>query len=63
MNEYWIRKIWPLRENMVVRKVNVVNEPLINWENMILAPLHIKIGLVKQFIQASGSPVILVKIV
>lgn len=31
----------------MVGKANVVNEPLINRENIILPPLHIKIGLMK----------------
>ncbi|PZC80047.1 hypothetical protein B5X24_HaOG215516 [Helicoverpa armigera] len=51
-NQHWITKIWPLRENMEVGKANVINEPLISRENILLPPLHIKLGLMKQFIKA-----------
>lgn len=50
--EHWTRKVWPLRENMEVGKANVVHEPLISRENILLPPLHIKLGLMKQFIKA-----------
>ena len=50
--EHWIRKVWPLRENMEVGKANVIHEPLISRENILLPPLHIKLGLMKQFIKA-----------
>ncbi|KAI6661422.1 hypothetical protein LOD99_13294 [Oopsacas minuta] len=47
-NDHWTRKDWPLRENMVVGKINFINKPLMtNWEKMILPPLHIKLGLMK----------------
>lgn len=51
-HQHWITKIWPLRENMEVGKANVINEPLISRENILLPPLHIKLGLMKQFIKA-----------
>lgn len=39
------RKDWPLRENMKVGKANVVHKL-----KKILLPLHIKLGLMQQFI-------------
>ena len=31
---------------------NVINEPLVNRDRIILPPLHIKLGLMKQFVKA-----------
>lgn len=36
----------------MVGKANVIREPLIRRENILLPPLHIKLGLMKQFIKA-----------
>lgn len=49
---HWIKKEWPLRENMVVGKLNVINPPLVSRDRIILPPLHIKLGLMKQFVKA-----------
>lgn len=51
-NEHWGRKHWPSRINMTVGKANIVHEPLISREKIILPPLHIKLGLMKQFVKA-----------
>jgi hypothetical protein len=37
---------------MVVGGKNVINEPLVAWDRIILPPLHIKLGLMKQFVKA-----------
>ena len=49
---HWIERNWSLRENMVVGKRNVIQEPLIRRNRIILPVLHIKLGLMKQFIRA-----------
>jgi hypothetical protein len=51
-HEHWARKDWPPREYMVVGGENVINEPLVTRDRIILPPLHIKLGLMKQFVQA-----------
>ncbi|XP_071052774.1 uncharacterized protein [Onthophagus taurus] len=51
-NEHWTRKVWPSRLNMDVGKANIIEEPLISREKVILPPLHIKLGLMKQFVKA-----------
>lgn len=51
-NEHWIKKKWPKREDMTVRSKNIINPPLIARERIILPPLHIKLGLMKQFVKA-----------
>jgi hypothetical protein len=37
---------------MVVGGINVINEPLVARDGIILPPLHIKLGLMKQFVKA-----------
>jgi hypothetical protein len=51
-HEQWARKDWPPREYMVVGGHNVINEPLVARDRIILPPLHIKLGLMKQFVNA-----------
>ena len=34
------------------RTYNVIKEPLVRRENVLLPPLHIELGLVKQFVKA-----------
>jgi hypothetical protein len=51
-HEHWIKKKWPVREDMTVGSKNIINPPLIEREKIILPPLHIKLGLMKQFVKA-----------
>jgi hypothetical protein len=37
---------------MVVGGQNVINEPLVARDRVILPPLHVKLGLMKQFVKA-----------
>ena len=37
---------------MVVGEGNVIREPLVGRDKIILPPLHIKLGLMKQFVKA-----------
>ena len=34
------------------RKLNILHEPLVDRDRIILPPLHIKLGLIKQFVRA-----------
>lgn len=43
---------WPLRQTARIGQHNVVNVPLVPIEKVLLPPLHIKLGLVKNFIKA-----------
>jgi hypothetical protein len=49
---HWVTKTWPLRNEMVPGNQNVINEPLVARDKIILPPLHIKLGLMKQFVKA-----------
>lgn len=50
--QHWQQKEWPKREGMTVGKNNVVHESLVSTNQILLPPLHIKLGLMKQFTKA-----------
>ncbi|XP_031640029.1 uncharacterized protein LOC116351997 [Contarinia nasturtii] len=50
-NQYEKRD-WPPRHTYQIGRQNVRYEPLIPMEKVLLAPLHIKLGIVKNFIKA-----------
>lgn len=41
---------WKSRETSEFKRMNVVEDPLVSKDNIILPPLHIKLGVVKNFI-------------
>lgn len=43
---------WPQRETVKLRKNNIVENPLVSIDKVLLPPLHIKLGIVKNFIKA-----------
>ena len=49
---HWEKKEWPLRIDMTVNEANIINEPLVPKHKIITPPLHIKLGLMKQFVLA-----------
>jgi len=50
--DHWHKVTWPLRQNFTVGGANIINDPLVDREKIILPPLHIKLGLMKQFVKA-----------
>lgn len=50
--EHWVRKNWPLREHMTPGQQNIVQNSLVARDRIILPPLHIKLGIMKQFVKA-----------
>ena len=50
--EHWIRRNWPLRESMKPGKQNIVQNSLVARDKIILPPLHIKLGIMKQFVKS-----------
>lgn len=46
-DQHWEKKVWPIREELVVGKENVINKQLVNRYRIILPPLHVKLGLMK----------------
>lgn len=45
-------KAWPPRETIEVGVKNLTREPLVQKEKIYLPPLHIKLGLIKNFVKA-----------
>ena len=51
-DEHWSRRDWPPRSTISIRTSNIINEPLVSRENIVLPPLRIKLGLMKQYVKA-----------
>lgn len=51
-NDHWTKKNWLLRDTLEEGKHNVIKKPLVPREKIILPPLHIKLGLMKQYVKA-----------
>jgi hypothetical protein len=53
-NQY-THKDWPLRQANVVGQHNIINPPLVAASKILLPPLHIKLGIFKQFVKSLQS--------
>jgi hypothetical protein len=51
-DKHWTQKKWPIRKTLEVGMANIVNEQMVNRDKIIFPPLHIKLGLMKQFVRA-----------
>jgi hypothetical protein len=51
-SDHYRKKIWPPRESFEPGKKNVTSAPLVAPEKILLPPLHIKLGLMKNFVKA-----------
>ncbi|GBN32472.1 hypothetical protein AVEN_194332-1 [Araneus ventricosus] len=49
---YWTKTDWSLRGALTPGEKNVINTTLLPPEKVLLPPLHIKLGLMKQFIKS-----------
>ena len=49
---HYQQKSWPERQNPVIGENNIQNEPLVEKSKILLPPLHIKLGLMKQFVKS-----------
>ena len=43
---------WPQRQSLASGDKNVINDTLVVRKNIVFSPLHIKLGLMKQFVKA-----------
>ncbi|GBM56544.1 hypothetical protein AVEN_38699-1 [Araneus ventricosus] len=50
--KHYIKKVWPKRQFLIPGLKNEENEPLGASEKILLPPLHIKLGLMKNFVKA-----------
>ena len=51
-SNHWIKREWLLRESLTPGCKNILNPALVDRYNVILLPLYIKLGLLKQFVKA-----------
>lgn len=51
-HKHYVQKDWPPRVNSTIGEQNIQHMALVKKDNIILPPLHIKLGLVKNFIKA-----------
>ncbi|XP_076043843.1 uncharacterized protein LOC143026937 [Oratosquilla oratoria] len=49
--KHYVQSEWPLRKSYEPGVSSVQSKPLVNPENVLLPPLHIKLGLMKQFVK------------
>ena len=51
--QHYTKKDWPLREELMpCKERNVINDSLVDRDRIHFPPLHIKLGLINQFIKA-----------
>ena len=51
-NSHYAVKVWPPRQSSQIGKHNVQHQPLVCSAHVLLPPLHIKLGLMKNFVKA-----------
>ncbi|KAL4719083.1 hypothetical protein ACJJTC_002119 [Scirpophaga incertulas] len=49
--QHFVKQSWPLRKSYTPGEQNVFNDPLVDPKNELLLPLHIKLGLIKNFVK------------
>lgn len=50
--QHYVQRDWPTRPNLEPGSHNVLSQALVNPEKILLPPLHIKLGLMKNFVKA-----------
>ena len=50
-DDHWVKKRWPSRDSARVSEAKDINVLLVAREKIIILPLHIKLGLMKQFVK------------
>ena len=53
--QHYLVKDWPARKDLTPGSNSVLNSSLIEKSKILLSPLHIKLGLAKQFVKALKS--------
>ena len=51
-NSHYAVKVWPPRQSSQIGKHNIQHQPLVNSAHVLLLPLYIKLGLMKNFVKA-----------
>ena len=50
-NRHWVQKDWPIRDTLEAG----IQDPIVNRDKIIFPPIHIKLGLMKQFLKAQET--------
>lgn len=50
--KHWTQKEWPSRKSLTPGNKNIMRSSLVDPKKVLLPPLHIKLGLMKQFVKA-----------
>ena len=53
--EHYIRRDWPVRKSYLTGVANIKNVPLVDTQNILLPPFHVKLGIIKNFVKAMGK--------
>ena len=51
-DKHWTQKEWPIRKTLETGMPNILHDPIVSRDKIIFPPLHIKLGLMKQFVKA-----------
>ena len=51
-DQHYIQKVWPERGQLIPGMHNIFHQALVPRENILLPSLHVKLGLLKQFVKA-----------
>jgi len=54
---HYLKRDWPPRKSLEVGEKNVQHPALAEWHKILLPPLHIKLGLMKNFVKAMDRTV------
>ena len=54
---HWNKKDWPVRDRLNVGEKKVIAEQLVPRDKIVFPPLHIQLGLMKQFVKALDKDV------
>ena len=49
--KHWVESKWPARSTLKPGDPNILHEPLVDRKSILFPPLHIKLGLMKQFVK------------
>lgn len=49
-DQHYIQEVWPERGQVIPGVCNVIHEALVPIQKILLPPLHVKLGLLKQFV-------------
>ena len=53
--KHWAQKEWPIHKTLKAGTPNIVHDPIVSREKVVFLSLHIKLGLIKQFMKALDS--------